>query len=109
MAVLLRQAVAVIDGRTSVVCLDIAGDIVRVDEPFHTLNGDYDAPPFHVHCRTFVRPLLSAMGTAVTQAIKAEAKQELSRRSPRVRASVANGRFRKIPDEPKIVEPPPGP
>lgn len=58
MGLLMKQAVARIDKRTTVVCLHAAGMIRELDEPFDTLNGSFDAPPFHLHCRTVVRAYL---------------------------------------------------
>ena len=52
----MKQVVAVIDSRTTIVCLNAAGQIKRVDAPFSTLNGDFDAPPFHINCRAIVVP-----------------------------------------------------
>lgn len=54
MSVLFKQAVAVIDSRTTNICLKVAGQIQPLDDPFSTLNGDFDEPPFHVHCRTMI-------------------------------------------------------
>lgn len=59
MSVLFKQAVAVIDSRTTNVCLKVAGQIVPLDDPFSTLNGDFDQPPFHSHCRTIVQPYMA--------------------------------------------------
>jgi hypothetical protein len=54
----LKQLVAIIDRRTTLVCLNAAGQIRQVDAPFTTLNGDYQAPPFHIGCRSIVVPYL---------------------------------------------------
>jgi hypothetical protein len=40
------------------VCLDAAGQIRDVDEPFETLAGPVMAPPTHIHCRSVVLPWL---------------------------------------------------
>lgn len=58
---LLKQWVAVLDLRTTVVCLHVAGDIVPVHELFETLTGDWPAPPAHIHCRAVCAPWLSGM------------------------------------------------
>jgi hypothetical protein len=73
---LMKQLVAVIDKRTTIVCLNAAGQIRRVDSPFSTLNGDFQAPPFHVHCRSIVVPYL--VGTVNSQ--RADANVELQQR-----------------------------
>jgi hypothetical protein len=73
---ILKQLVAVIDRRTTVVCLHAAGQIQPVDEPFETLAGDYDAPPFHMHCRSIVVPWMAGM----VSGIRKEANDELLRR-----------------------------
>lgn len=41
---------AVIDKRTTMVCLRAAGQVQPVTEPFETLMGEIMDPPFHVHC-----------------------------------------------------------
>lgn len=50
----MKQATAVVDRRTTPVCLHVAGQIRPVEEPFETLLGPQMEPPFHVHCRTIV-------------------------------------------------------
>lgn len=40
--------------------------------PFETLNGVYDAPPFHVHCRSIVVPWMSGMINDQREAANAE-------------------------------------
>lgn len=76
MPILYKQAHAIVDDRTTVVCLDVHGIAVEVDAPFETLAGDFQSPPFHVHCRTLVYPFLKGF---VSQARK-EANAELMRR-----------------------------
>lgn len=73
MVLVYKQARAVIDDRTTIVCLDIHGVMVPVDQPFDTLAGDFMQPPFHVHCRTLVGPHMPGF---VAQARK-EANAEL--------------------------------
>ena len=72
----LKQWVAVIDKRTTIVCLNTAGQIRPLDTPFDTPNGPFDIPPAHVHCRALVVPYLA--GTVNVQ--RAEANAELQRR-----------------------------
>jgi hypothetical protein len=52
-----RQAVAVVDERTTPCCLGVHGQIVEMIQPFYTPNPpawtDYqERPPFHDYCRT---------------------------------------------------------
>jgi hypothetical protein len=54
-----KQWVAVIDARTTIVCLNAAGQIRAVTKPFDTLNGEFDEPPAHIHCRAMVVPFLA--------------------------------------------------
>lgn len=68
--------VAVIDKRTTVVCLHAAGQIQPVDAPFETLAGLLEMPPFHIHCRSQVVPWMPGFGND----IRAEANAELMRR-----------------------------
>jgi hypothetical protein len=54
----MKQLAVTVDERTTVICLDAAGQLRMPDEPFNTLNGDFMHPPFHIHCRTLVMPYL---------------------------------------------------
>lgn len=54
--IMMKQVIAIIDERTTMVCLDAGGQIRPVREPFNTLAGNYDVPPFHIRCRTLVAP-----------------------------------------------------
>ena len=82
-----RQAIAAIDGRTTRCCLNVHGQIVDLDEPFHLTGspkfGDYImAPPFHHRCRTVVtlwHPSMEAIGTS-TATMRTRARAELTRR-----------------------------
>lgn len=58
MALLRKQLWAVIDERTTMICLHAAGQIQDVTEPFDTLAGKFDFPPFHRHCRSHVMPYM---------------------------------------------------
>lgn len=51
-----KQWLAVVDHRTTMVCLDAAGQIAEIDDDFDTLAGPYAAPPAHVHCRSITVP-----------------------------------------------------
>jgi hypothetical protein len=82
-----KQLEAVIDGRTTVICLHAAGQVRSVGEPYDTLAGQFDEPPFHVHCRSVSVPYLPGMTAATRDA----ANRELLRRPARQRA-VADGR-----------------
>lgn len=63
----LKVAMATIDERTTFICLDVHGQVRRIDELFHCLNGDWDNPPFHFGCRTImdivVQEILARPGT----------------------------------------------
>jgi hypothetical protein len=93
----LRQLVAVIDSRTTVICLDCAGQVRSVGEPYDTLAGQFDEPPFHVHCRSVSVPYLTGMDVSVRSAAAAE----LATRSARQIATAAR--------VPGPVAVPPGP
>lgn len=43
---------------------------------FHTLAGDFDAPPFHAHCRSIVRP----WQPGYVSDVRAKANEELQNR-----------------------------
>lgn len=81
MALLMKQVTAVIDDRTTYVCLHAAGQIVPVEAPFDTINGQYDAPPFHIHCRSISAPWMPGFGNDMA----AEANSELLRRPEKYR------------------------
>lgn len=70
-----KQAVAVIDKRTTLICVDVAGQIVPVTEPFETMAGTYDVPPFHVHCRTMVAPWVEGFVNDQRRLANAELKR----------------------------------
>lgn len=82
-----KQLIAVIDSRTTVICLHAAGQIRKITEPFQTLNGDFDNPPFHVHCRSLVMPWLPGF----VNDIRKEANAEVMRR-PLKQRRMADGR-----------------
>lgn len=81
MPLVFKQARAIIDKRTTVVCLDIHGAMVPVDEPFETMAGDFQRPPFHVHCRTLVGPRMPGFLSDA----RAEANAELQNRPKKER------------------------
>ena len=56
--ILRKQLVAVVDPATTLVCLDAAGMVRDLHEPFHTLAGNFAQPPFHRWCRSVVIPYL---------------------------------------------------
>jgi hypothetical protein len=82
-----KQAVAVIDKRTTIVCLHVAGQIRQVTEPFDTLNGSYDMPGFHIHCRTISAPWMPGFVNAQRE----ESNAELLRRPLKQRRLGPNG------------------
>lgn len=56
-----KQYISVIDSRTTMVCLDAAGQIRDLDEPFETLAGPVQAPPSHIHCRAMILPWVAGV------------------------------------------------
>lgn len=92
---MLKQLAATIDDVTTIVCLDCAGQIREVDEPFDTLNGAFQHPPLHIHCRSIVVPWLP--GFINTQ--RGPANAELARRPAKQR--------RKGPEGSTASNPPP--
>lgn len=69
---LLKQVVAVIDNRTTTVCLHAAGQIRPLNQPFDTLLGEQDEPPFHVHCRSMVIPWMAGFVSDIRAASNTE-------------------------------------
>lgn len=69
---LLKMVEAVIDDRTTQVCLHAAGQVRQIDEPFDTLTGQYQAPPFHRHCRSIVVAWVPGMVQPARDAANAE-------------------------------------
>jgi len=53
-----KQLIAVVDGATTMICLDCAGQVRDLGDKFHTLVGDFQQPPFHRWCRSVVVPYL---------------------------------------------------
>lgn len=76
MPILFKQLVAVLDNRTTFVCLKAAGQIQPLEDPFSTLNGEFDGPPFHISCRTIVAPYM----TGFVNEQRAASNKELQRR-----------------------------
>jgi hypothetical protein len=93
---LLKQVFAQIDARTTVVCLDAAGQIVPVDDDFETLNGRFYSPPFHIHCRDTVVPWLPGMVSEQ----RAAANRELKKRPLKQRRKGPNGYEGRLPPPP---------
>jgi hypothetical protein len=58
---ILKQVVSVLDDRTTMICVDAAGQIRPVKLPFDTIAGSFDQPPFHVHCRSISVPWATGM------------------------------------------------
>jgi hypothetical protein len=82
-----KQAVAVIDERTTIVCLNVAGQIRKVGQPFDTLNGALDAPPFHYGCRAIVEIYLPGTVNVQRELANAELKQRpVTKRDPSLSA-----------------------
>jgi len=89
MGLVRRQLIAIIDKRTTVICLEAAGQVVGANEPFHTMNGDLYDPPFHVHCRSMVAPWVDGWG----EALQKGASKELATRPA--------SQFRRLPPLPR--------
>lgn len=86
-----------VDKVTTIVCLDAAGQIQPVDEPFETLAGEFDQPPFHIHCRTGVVPWLPGFVSDQRQLANAE----LLRRPLKQRRKGPDGVGARIPPLPR--------
>lgn len=71
-----KQLVAVVDTATTMICLDAAGQIRDLNQPFRTLAGDFQHPPFHRWCRTVTIPYLPGFVTDE----RTDANQEINRR-----------------------------
>lgn len=84
---LMKQLLAVIDDRTTVICLATAGQIRPVDKPFDTPAGAIDLPPFHIHCRSLSVPWIEGLVSEQRRL----ANEELVKR-PDVQRAAADGR-----------------
>lgn len=69
-----KQVLAHIDSNTTVVCLHAAGQIRDIDDPFDTIAGDFQRPPFHWGCRSLVIPWAPGMIQPHRDAANAELK-----------------------------------
>jgi len=58
-----KSAMAAIDNRTSLLCRNIDGSTVPINQPFETIEGPQDTTPFHASCRTSIT--MSAKGKAL--------------------------------------------
>jgi hypothetical protein len=96
--VLRKQLHAVVDSSTTMVCLDAAGQIRDIDEPFDTLAGLFPAPPFHRWCRTVVLPY--AVGIIGVQ--RAEANTEIRNRPAREKRKGPGGFEGPVPPPPPL-------
>lgn len=92
----MQQLEAVIDERTTMVCLRASGQIVPVGEPFDTLMGDLMAPPFHVHCRSVVVPWMPGFVSDT----RAAANAEIARRPPKEKRFGPDGYGGRLPPPP---------
>jgi hypothetical protein len=104
MPLVLKQARAVVDNRTTMVCLHISGAITSVDLPFETLAGDFMEPPFHVHCRTIVSPWVPGMVNDLAK----EANAEMLRRPKKDRRIGPDGEIGGKVPPPSDTNPPTG-
>jgi hypothetical protein len=67
-----KQLIAIVDGRTTLICLDANGQVQPVDEPFVTLAGNFQTPPFHWHCRSHSGVFMAGFDDLPTLAAAAE-------------------------------------
>lgn len=100
---ILKQVVATIDKRTTMTCLDAAGQIQPVDHDFDTLSGGFDAPPFHVHCRSLSVPWMS--GFVNDQ--RSSANAEIKTRPAAQRRKGPDGYEGPLPPPPPVAPTPP--
>jgi hypothetical protein len=100
--VLKKQAYATVDTATTMVCLDVAGQIRDLDEPFDTLAGLFLSPPFHIHCRTVVLPYAAG----VIRVQRAVANAEIRRRPLGEKRKGPAGYEGPIPPPPPVGTPP---
>lgn len=99
---ILKQVVAVIDKRTTVVCLHAAGQIQPVTDPFQTLAGYFMTPPFHVHCRSHSVPWMPGF----VNTLRKDANAELLTRPLKQRRIGPNGEIGgRVPPPPRDLPP----
>lgn len=97
--IMMRQVVAVIDDRTTMVCLRAAGQTAFVGEPFEVLTGDLMDPPFHWGCRSVTAPWVPGMISDQ----KRLANAEIMKRPYEERRFGPDGYEGKIPGVPKAA------
>lgn len=90
---IMRQVQAVIDNRTTNVCLHAAGQIRPVAKPFDTLLGPQEDTPFHIRCRSMVVPWMPGFGSDIRE----EANAELQRRPMKERRIGPGGETGPLP------------
>lgn len=106
-----KQYISTVDARTTMVCLDAAGQIRNLDEPFETLAGPYQSPPTHVNCRAVMAPY--AAGIVDEQRTAANA--EIQRRPAKEKRKGPEGYEGPVPPPPpvdvapQVLRPRPGP
>ena len=81
----MKQPIPAIDDKTTETCLNVAGQVVKVDAKFH-LTGeprfadDMDWSPFHYFCRTSVALYLPQYDDGITAKLRDDVKAERVRR-----------------------------
>ena len=90
---LMMQVVATIDHRTTTICLHANGMMIQPGGLFETLAGSFPYPPFHIHCRSIVRPWQPGFASDARR----EANEELLRRPMKDRRIGPNGPEIKLP------------
>ena len=91
-----KQPIPAIDDRTTETCLNVAGQIVGVDDKFH-LTGeprfadDMDWSPFHWYCRTSIALHLPQYDDGVTAELRDDVKAEREKRAQEAEKEIKKG------------------
>jgi hypothetical protein len=97
-----KQLLAVVDGATTMICLNAAGQIRDLDQPFTTLAGEFELPPFHIHCRSIAVPYVQG----VIRRARREANAEIRRRPVKEKRRGPDGFEGQLPPPPPVDAPP---
>lgn len=108
--------VSQIDSRTTVICLDMHGQVVQSDELFVGMSGSLQSPPAHWGCRSVldVRSLATVrevssrdrrnQGRRFERSERRTARQAMSQR----RREIGRQRWNKLVERARVTNPPPG-
>lgn len=74
-----KQAIAALDGRTTECCINVHGQIRKLDEPFKLtgtprFSDERDQPPFHWRCRTAMALYRADYDDGMTQRLRSAAQ-----------------------------------